>query len=150
MVHLRAQLTVCFSRGAEPTYVPAPPTGRRKRLRASRRQEFGENFSRLRGVFFGEEVASLHCLSLDIISPLPPDSQRATVLFVEGVKRSADGPKMQHRTRDAPRLFAILVVVLDIQACRRTVLLADRVDPSRIVIRFQVFGSDFGAEGARA
>jgi hypothetical protein len=95
-------------------------------------------------------VTSLHGLPLDIVSPLTPDSQRATILFVEGIEWSAGSPQMQHRARDKSRFFPILLVMLDIQACGRAVLLADRVHPSRIAVRFCVLRSHVGAEGALA
>src|ERR1700733_15675163 len=87
---------------------------------------------------------------MDIVGPLPPDSQCATILFVEGIQWSANSPQMQHRARDTPRLFLIRLVMLDIQGCGRAVLLADCMHPPRIAIRFHVFRSYFGAERALA
>jgi len=57
---------------------------------------------------------------------------------------------MQHRARDAPRFSLICLVMFDIQARSRAVLLADRMYPSWIAIRFRVCRSHFGAEGALA
>jgi hypothetical protein len=61
-----------------------------------------------------ERSAPLDSLTLHIVGPLAPDSQRAALLSVKGVEWSTGGPQMQHRTRDAPRCFLIRFVVLDI------------------------------------
>ena len=92
-------------------------------------------------------MTSLHGLPLNIVSPLPPDSQRATIPFVERIEWSADCPQMQHRASDTPKFFPIRLVMHDIQGCRCAVLLADRMYPSRIAIRLYVLRSYFGAEG---
>src|SRR5882724_8267071 len=95
-------------------------------------------------------MTALHGLPLNIVSPLPPDSQRATILFVEGIEWSAGSPQMQHRAGDTPGCFPILLVMLYIQGRCRAILLADRVYPGGIAIRFRVFCSHFGAQGALA
>ena len=95
-------------------------------------------------------MPSLHGLPLHIVCPLPPNSQRATVLNIEGVEWPAGGPQMQHRARDTPRLLLIYFVVLDIQACGRAILLTDCMDSDRIAKSFQVLCFHFGAECAFA
>src|SRR5271170_669923 len=96
-------------------------------LQALSRRELVQNLRCLRGFLLGKKVPPLHGLPLYIVSPPPPDSQRAAILFVESIEWPADGPQMKHRARDASRFCPIRVVMLDIQGCRRAVLLADRM-----------------------
>src|SRR5215475_12727667 len=89
-----------------------PEWMRRPNLPASSRQEFRQKFHCLSWILFGEEVTSVDGLSLDIVGPVPPDSQRAAVLLVERIERAAGGPQMQHRAAYLSGLLAIFFVVL--------------------------------------
>jgi hypothetical protein len=62
----------------------------------------------------GKKVTALHRLPLHIVCSLPPDTQRAAILFEERTEWSAGTPKMQHRARDTPRFRLIRLVILDI------------------------------------
>ena len=56
-----------------------------------RKELFDENGGVVR-ILFREEVAALHCLSLRVRSPLPPNAQRTAVFCIESVERTALGP----------------------------------------------------------
>ena len=93
-------------------------------------------------------MTSRNGLSLYIVGPLPPDSQRATLRSVESVQRSACRPQMQHRARDTLGCFVIRLVMLDIETRGRALFLAYCVDPGRIAIRFEVLRFHLWAERA--
>ena len=65
-------------------------------LQLRRKKSLDEGYGLVR-VFFREEVATLHRLTLRLRSPLPPNSQRSSVFCIESVERTTLGPQVQHR-----------------------------------------------------
>jgi hypothetical protein len=62
------------------------------------REKLFDDKGSLVGVLLREKVAAFHRLSVRVRSPLPPNSQGASVLSVESVKRATLGPQMRTAT----------------------------------------------------
>jgi hypothetical protein len=104
---------------------------------ALRRKElFDENKGAVR-IFFGEEVAALHRLSLRAWSSLPPNAQRTSVLCIESVEWSALSPEMQHRAFDPLASFFVGAIVFDIDRGRSAIFFADAVNASGIAVGWE-------------
>src|SRR5215472_4097022 len=85
-------------------------------------------------ILLRKKVPALHRLSVDARSPLPPNAQGPAIFCVESVQRAALGPKMKHRTADAPGCFLARTIVLDINRGRGTVFLADSMNAAGIAV----------------
>src|SRR5262249_4496096 len=98
-------------------------------------------------IFFREEVAPLHHLSLHVRSPLPPNAQWATLGCVEGVERATLGPQMQHRAFDASGSFLVCAIVLDIDGCCGSIFLTDAMNAGGIAKGYKVLVENLCAKG---
>src|ERR1700756_1049391 len=115
-------------------------------VRGSLKKSFDNDFGVFR-VFFWEEVATLHRLSLRVWSPLPPNADRTSVASVELVERATLSPKMQHRAVDSPGCFLVSAIMFDIDRCRGSILFTDAVHAGWVAIGCKVFFADLRPKG---